>query len=242
MSDPSAREKDPKWRFFWRCGNRPPQTDFPELNAAQVVPAAFASEWAPTMDAWGHKLLSAVHTVARMLAIGLKLEPDALVDKLHLGPHLLAPTGTDLSRHGECVGATIAGFHYDLNVLTIHGRARFPGLYVWTRDGRRVAVAVPDGYLLVQAGVQLEHLTGGRVRRGMHEVVVSEQLRDATRRARAAGECLWRVSSTLFAHVRSDASLKPFAQFADEEGVGAYGDVRAGEQVAEELRAIELAF
>ncbi len=53
---------------------------------------------------------------------------------------------------------------------TLHGKSRFPGLYVWLRDGRRVAVRVPDGCLFLQAGRQLEWLTGGAVVAGMHEV------------------------------------------------------------------------
>lgn len=30
---------DPKWRYFWRIGDRPADTDFAELNAEPVVPA-----------------------------------------------------------------------------------------------------------------------------------------------------------------------------------------------------------
>ena len=37
-------EKDPKMRFFWRLGERPVDTKFPELNAAPVVPEGFP-EW-----------------------------------------------------------------------------------------------------------------------------------------------------------------------------------------------------
>lgn len=73
----------------------------------------------------------------------------AFTDLMRMGPHLLAPTGTDLEKHGR-VGAVVAGCHYDLNFLTIHGRSRFPGLHIWLRDGRRVPVAVPEGCLLVQ--------------------------------------------------------------------------------------------
>jgi hypothetical protein len=29
---------DPKWRYFWRIGNRPNSTEFPELNAEPVIP------------------------------------------------------------------------------------------------------------------------------------------------------------------------------------------------------------
>ena len=48
-----------------------------------------------------------------------------------------------------------AGYHYDLNVMTIHGKSRFPGLFIWLRDGTRVPVKVPDGCLLLQAGKQV---------------------------------------------------------------------------------------
>lgn len=37
-------EKDPKSRFFWRLGELPVDTEFPALNAAPVIPAAFP-EW-----------------------------------------------------------------------------------------------------------------------------------------------------------------------------------------------------
>jgi isopenicillin N synthase-like dioxygenase len=75
----------------------------------------------------------------------------------------------------------LAGFHTDLNFLTIHGRSRYPGLHIWARNtGKRIAVRFPDvteadagRYLLVQAGKQLEHLSGGLIKAGFHEVVVN---------------------------------------------------------------------
>jgi isopenicillin N synthase-like dioxygenase len=54
--------------------------------------------------------------------------------------------------------------------MTIHGKSRFPGLFIWTREGKRVPVKVPDGCLLVQAGKQFEYLTAGHVLAGFHEV------------------------------------------------------------------------
>lgn len=241
VSIPSARQKDPKWRFFWRCGERPATTEFPELNAPQVVPELFKDEWAQTMDNWGGKLVATVLVTSEMLSLGLGLAKNAIREKLELGPHLLAPTGSDMNLFADKVGTTIAGYHYDLNILTIHGRARYPALFVWTRTGKRIPVVVPEGYLLIQSGVQLEHLTAGEIRRGMHEVVVSKETSEAARRAREAGGSMWRVSSTLFAHVRSDASLAPLGHFAANADVTLYPDVCAGVQVAEELKALELA-
>lgn len=241
VSNPSARLKDPKWRFFWRCGERPATTNFPELNAPQVVPDAFKDEWAQTMDNWGGKLVNTVLLTSEMLALGLGLPRTAIREKLELGPHLLAPTGSDMDLFADKVGTTIAGYHYDLNILTIHGRARYPGLFVWTRTGKRIPVVVPEGYLLIQSGIQLEHLTAGEIRRGMHEVVVSEETSEAARKAKETGGSMWRVSSTLFAHVRSDASLAPLGHFTGNADPKIYPDIPAGVQVADELKALELA-
>lgn len=184
--------------------------------------------------------MDAILTVAEMLALGLGLSPSAIAERMHLGPHLLAPTGSDISLYQK-PGATLAGYHYDLNVLTIHGRSRYPGLFVWTRSGKRLPVVVPQGCLLIQAGVQLEYLTGGAIRRGMHEVVVTQETCAAAERAKKDGKCMWRVSSTLFAHVRSDASLDPLEKFGNSEEAVQYRGFCAGRQVAEELKAIELA-
>ena len=65
-------ELDPKWRFFWRIGERPDEseTEFADLNAPPVVPSGFAGEWEETMNGWGSLLFNACTTVAEMLAIG----------------------------------------------------------------------------------------------------------------------------------------------------------------------------
>ncbi|KAI0564745.1 Non-heme dioxygenase [Gracilaria domingensis] len=241
VSKVPAVERDPKWRFFWRCGERPSSTDFPELNARQVIPDSFTDEWEDTMNEWGNKLLLSVMTVAEMLALGLGLHKTSITDKMKDGPHLLAPTGSDMGSYGNSVGTTIAGYHYDINILTIHGRSRYPGLFVWTRTGFRIPVHVPEGCLLVQSGIQLEYLTGGLIKRGMHEVVISEDTRRTLKSRVTSGGSQWRVSSTLFGHVRSDASLDPFEQFASTDQAKQYYGLRAGDQIAEELRAIGLA-
>lgn len=152
---------DPKWRFFWRIGNRPKEGGFEALNAEPVLPAAFP-QWKETMDTWGTLMLQSVTTCAEMAAVGFGLERGAFSSLMDEGPHLLAPTGSDLSRH-RAVGTVLAGWHNDLNLFTIHGKSRFPGLHVWLKDGTKMSVKIPDGCLLVQAGMQIERLTGGAV-------------------------------------------------------------------------------
>ena len=231
-------EKDPKWRFFWRVGAPPASTAFPQLNAAPVVPAAFPG-WASAMDSWGAALLDAARGAAELAAIGFGLPRGAFTERMAGGPHLLAPTASDFAKFGAA-GTVLAGFHYDLNFLTAHGRSRFPGLYVWTRDGRRAAVKVPAGCLLVQAGAQFQRLTGGHVLAGFHEVVVSDAAVAAIAAARDAGRSLWRISSTCFAHMNSDVVLEPLGAFATPAALAEYPPMLAGDQVAAELAAINL--
>lgn len=231
-------ELDPKWRFFWRTGPRPEKTDFPTENMDDVIPAEFP-EWKEVMNSWGGQMTQALFTLAEMAAVGFKMAPDAFTSRMMYGPHLLAPTGSDFNKYGK-EGTVLAGFHYDLNFLTIHGKSRFPGLYVWTRQGARTAVTVPDGCLIVQAGKQIEYLTGGHVLAGFHEVVVNKATRKVIEAKAAKGESLWRVSSTTFGHIASDVTLEPLAPFNTPEAFTRFPAIKAGTQVVEELKVIAL--
>ncbi|KAJ3354713.1 hypothetical protein GGF32_002392 [Allomyces javanicus] len=231
---------DPKWRFFHRIGPEPTETKFPTLNAPPVVPAAFEDKWLRVMDGYGQQLHDAVEVVAELAAVGLGMPRDAFTSRAKYGAHLLAPTGSDLARFNT-LNTVFAGFHYDLNFLTIHGKSRFPGLHVWARNtGVKMSVAVPDGCLLVQAGKEMELLTGGVVLAGYHEVIVTEKTLEVVERKKAAGESLWRVSSTLFYHIASDQVLAPLPPTDTDENKAKYPPIVCGDYVAKELEMISL--
>lgn len=231
-------DADVKWRFFWRVGERPKDTRYAELNAEPVIPAAFP-EWAEVMDEWGCKMLDTVKTVAEMVALGFGLETNAFTRLMELGPHLLAPTGVDIQKHGR-LNTVFAGYHYDLNFLTIHGKSRFPGLHIWLRNGERVAVTIPDGCLLLQAGKQMEWLTGGAVEAGYHEVLCTSETIKAAERAMKEGRPAWRVSSTVFSQIASDAILEPLGCFDNATARRKYPPIPAGKYVQDELEIINL--
>ena len=252
---------DAKWRFFWRIGERPAETAFEELNAPAVVPEAFADEWKPKMDGWGEKLVATAETVAEMAALGFGLERAAFKDRMARAPHLLAPTGSDLKTLAESdpaddeeprakkarmlgqaveLNTVLAGFHYDLNFLTVHGKSRFPGLKVWTRAGHVVVPKIPPGHLFLQAGKQFEYLTGGHVLAGFHEVIAHKACAKAAREAKRDGRSTWRVSSTCFSQIASDVVLEPLGAFDSADARAAYPPIKTGDQVQAELVAISL--
>ena len=128
---------DAKWRFMWKIGERP---EGAEENFPAVIPENYP-DWERKMNKWGNKLHSAVFTVAEMAALGMGLGKETFTSRMEGGAHLLAPTGSDLVKND--VGTVFAGFHYDISFMTIHGKSRYPGLYVWTRDWKKKAVKIP---------------------------------------------------------------------------------------------------
>ncbi|KAK2055887.1 Clavaminate synthase-like protein [Colletotrichum caudatum] len=220
--DVGGHQPDPKCRFFWRMGENPPyETEFPGLNAPNVIPEAphIRERWPSAMDTWGTSMKQAVTGLAEMAAVGLGLPADTFRDAAKYGPHLLAPTASDLVKYGK-KDTILAGFHTDLNFLTIHGRSRYPGLHIWARNtGKKISVKIPEGnYLLVQAGKQLEHFTGGLIKAGFHEVVVNEKTLDVIERRKTQfpDRPLVRISSTFFYHLSSDHDITPIPQLAEQ--------------------------
>ncbi|KAK3934270.1 hypothetical protein QBC46DRAFT_400326 [Diplogelasinospora grovesii] len=259
--DITAHSPDPKCRFFWRMVEPPPyETQFPGLNADNITPEAphIKARWAPVMNQWGRSMKNAVEGLTEMAAIGLGLPAGTFKGAGTYGPHLLAPTASDLNKYGR-KDTILAGFHTDLNFLTIHGRSRYPGLHIWARNtGKRIAVKIPRGsYLLVQAGKQLEHITGGLIKAGYHEVVVNDKTLDVIdlRKRRFPDRPLVRISSTFFWHLSSDYDLTPIPALAhqarqvraeqfdlgkDEGEEVEYPAMKVGEQVQSELKHIAL--
>ena len=179
---PMTPVMDAKWRFMWKIGERPENAadDFP-----QVIPEAFP-EWEKKMDTWGNKLNQASFTVAEMAAVGMGISRDGFTKRMEGGAHLLAPTGSDLEKND--VGTVFAGWHYDISLMTVHGKSRYPGLLIWTRDWKKRPVKIPEGCLLVQSGTSFEHITGGYIPAGYHEVIYTDATREVVNKKKSALE------------------------------------------------------
>ncbi|WWC92628.1 uncharacterized protein L201_007587 [Kwoniella dendrophila CBS 6074] len=239
---------DPKCRFFHRMSEKPTyESKFPVLEAPNVIPQNSQSNWEEGVNEWGGCMKQAVEGVAKMVATGLGLEENAFTDAGRYGSHLLAPTATDLVKYGK-LNTIYAGFHTDLNFLTIHGQSRYPGLHIWARNsGKKIQVKIPPGCLLVQAGKQIELLTGGLIKAGYHEVVCTQATLDTIdkRKQEWPDRPLIRISSTFFWHLTPDFKLSPIPslkeeavkRFGEQEE---YGEMLVGDQVRRELGLIAL--
>ncbi|KAH8096071.1 dioxygenase [Aureococcus anophagefferens] len=127
------------------------------------------------------------------------------------------------------LNTVLAGFHYDLNFLTVHGKSRFPGLKVWTRAGHVVVPKIPPGHLFLQAGKQFEYLTGGHVLAGFHEVIAHKACAKAARDAKRDGRSTARVVDG--SQIASDVVLEPLGAFDSADARAAYPPIKTGDQV-----------
>ncbi len=84
-------------------------------------------------------------------------------------------------------------------------------------------------------------MTGGFIKAGFHEVIYSEKTKAAMEKAKAEEKILWRISSTLFSHIRGDVTLEPQGELATDEAKKNYPAIVCKDQVMQELRAIGLA-
>ena len=120
---------DAKWRYFWdiTTGGDKYKPRYPN-----PAPADFP-EFTDTMNTWGRHMINGCYTVAQMAAVGMGLEKETFSQMMDGGQHKLAPTASDLRKFDT--KTVFAGFHYDFNFLTIHGKSRYPGLFAWLRTG-----------------------------------------------------------------------------------------------------------
>jgi isopenicillin N synthase-like dioxygenase len=218
--DPPAA--DPKERFMDPCGPRPEESEFPELDYLPRIVPTEIENWSELSDAWDNAMGSTVDTVMELLALGFGERADLFTSLLYQGTRKLAPTGLDLVKHGS-PGTVAAGFHNDLSAITIHGRSNYPGLWAWTRGWKKFQVRLPnDGYLLIQSGRVLEHLTAGRTLRGYHEVVIGPEAQEKIRAELDQGTYPVRVSTTMFCNIRSNRYVEPVGRFVNEPEAETY--------------------
>ena len=76
---------------------------------------------------------------------------------------------------------------------------------------------------------------------GFHEVVYTPEVEAAKDRALKEGIIPWRVSSTLFSHIRYDVDLEPLDKFKNAESIKKYPKMKAYDFVEKELKDISLA-
>jgi isopenicillin N synthase-like dioxygenase len=165
--------------------------------------------------------------VLRILAVGLGVDEGFFDAMLRDGAALtraLHYPSMDLAPGDEHVWAAE---HGDINLITALPRATASGLQVKTDDGW-IAATPPDGHVIVNTGIMLDHLTNGLIPPGIHRVVSD-----------APGE---RHSVVQFCHPTPWTMLAPLPTCVTPENPLRYPTISASdrlEQVIWEINLVE---
>lgn len=222
------------WLQEWEDGLTPEH--LAKLHSEQLVPPGDQfTGWIEAHDNWGRQLLRANITHAELVALGGGLEIDYFSAGMKKGTNLLAPTIIDLFDLQPW--EVIAAWHYDLDRFAMHGAADYPGLIVWTRDWRPVQPRIPQGCFLCQSGAEAEHMTGGQIWRGMHEVVAFP---NSVEFARGVAEH-WRTTLRIGSHCfgqGGDDIIAPHPRWRTIDTMRRYPPMKASTHQAVEIALI----
>jgi isopenicillin N synthase-like dioxygenase len=132
----------------------------------------------------------------------------------------------------EAEGAIRAAAHGDINTITLLLGAEEAGLELLTTEGEWLAVAPPEGALVVNIGDMLDRLTNGRLRSTTHRVV------------NPSGEAAYRArySMPFFLHFRPDYVIETLPSCVDENARESVPEpISSHDFLMQRLREINLA-
>ena len=173
---------------------------FPDRYGEPVLPSALRPGLVERLMGFHRRVADVQRRFLRIVAEGLGARADFfdamtehgahLTRAIHYPPMAAAPAFAD---PGE--PAVWAAEHGDINLVTALPRATAPGLQVKTARGW-IDVAPPAGHAVLNSGMMLEHLSGGRIPTGVHRVVAAD------------GQAGGRLSVVQFLHPRPDVVLE----------------------------------
>lgn len=140
---------------------------------------------------------------------------------------------------GDDPKGTWSAAHRDKNVMTLLSVGTVPGLQYYSRNGLWEPVVVPEGYLILNTGMLLQHKTAGFMQARWHRVVNPGGKYTRLERLATAFHGMW----------PDEYSLKPFQNCVDkvtrgmtssrmEEYLKKYPDITVGEKLAQKIAAL----
>ena len=217
---------------FWHVGRELPEGHaLSQFMAPNVWPdevegfrETFSDLYA-AFEAAGKRILEAI-------ALHLDLPQDFFAATVEDGNSVMRLLRYPPIEGAEAEGAIRAAAHGDINTITLLLGAEEAGLELLTTEGEWLAVAPPEGALVVNIGDMLDRLTNGRLRSTTHRVV------------NPTGEAAYRArySMPFFLHFRPDYVIETLPSCVDESsGESAPEPISSHDFLMQRLREINLA-
>ena len=206
-----SKKPDPKERFMYIVGH--------QYNIKVNELKHFES----LSKSCGEKYIELTKFCLKILGSCYNLPKNFFEEKIDQASNILATT---CYKYPKKYVKVVAGKHRDVSFITLHIKATHPGLYLFSRKGKRFPAIVPKNCILIQAGAQLEYMTSGKILAGYHEVVAEG----------CPGET--RVANPFFVHLKGGVTLETIPTLKSD--VRNYPPVKKNEWLFKEIRKISL--
>lgn len=167
---------------------------------------SYRQEFKETMRAYHAELTIIATQVMAYIAEYLNEPTEDVAKSVSSACNLLRLAYYPAPKPTDDLEAVWAAAHEDLNALTLLPPSTVPGLQLLTKDGEWKSVNVPQGYLIINTGEQLQNKTAGMIQATRHRVVNPG--------GEHARQC--RYASIFFASWSPEFSLAPFTSCVDK--------------------------
>lgn len=205
----------PDEKEFFHIGRDPVSAD--EKLLANIFPNELA-HYEPAMRGLYGALEKLGDEVLSALALYLGLDKDWFANKTNRGDSILRPIHYPPALNVPD-GATRAGAHTDINLITLLIGSNEAGLEIQERDGSWIAVTTIPGTIVINMGDMMERLTNHHLRSTVHRVVIPDGKKAAQPR----------YSMPYFLHGNADWLIETLPQCVTPENPDRY----AGRSITE---------
>ncbi len=233
LVETAATSDTPDWKEMFNWGMRVPDghplaAKYPDRYLGPSYPDDLVPGIGAVLDEFYWSLLELQRRFLRIIAVGVGCHETFFDDMTNYGTTLsraIHYPAMDLAPGAEHVWAAE---HADINLITALPRATAKGLEVKMDDGSWVDARPPEGHVIINTGIMLEHITNGVIPSGIHRVVADPD---------QPGD---RYSVVQFLHPTPWTTLTPVASCITPENPQRFAPIGADDRLDQVLWEINL--
>jgi isopenicillin N synthase-like dioxygenase len=233
LVETAANSEVPDWKEMLNWGveipvGHPLQRRFPHSYPKQVLPESAVPGITKVLNEFHRRIHDTQQRFLRIIALGLRCHEHLFDDMLGDGATLTRAIHYPSMKGAPGADHIWAGAHADINLITALPRASTRGLQVQLGDGTWVDAIAPEGQMIINSGMMLEHLSNGVVQPGIHRVIASpDQTED-------------RYSVVQFCHPTPWTILQPLPSCVSEATPQRFGAIAASDKLDRVIYEINL--
>lgn len=233
LVETAASSDDADWKEMLNWGvdvpdGHPLKAKYPYRYLGPQLPDHLVPGITETLIEFYDRVLDIQRRFLRIIATGIGCHETYFDDMTVYGTTLTRSIHYPAMDHAPGSEHVWAAEHLDINLITALPRATAKGLQVRMEDQSWVDAIPPEGSMIINTGIMLDHITNGLIPGGWHRVVADPD---------QPGD---RYSIVQFCHPTPWTILDPVASCITPENPQRYAPIEAGNRLDQVLYEINL--